>query len=751
MPFKDKADYNNYMRSYRKNKSDYRKRESERVKQKRLAKAWKHQPSALDDGRIEMVDGEAVDGRYVLLGSANHGYVFNENGLTTSECLDFLLRMGSDKTHKDYRNSNSLKVVAFAFDYDVCNILIDLSQNKVKRLYFYGSVLYENYRIEYWENKRLHITRYINEEREINGVTHINKRKDKSVVIDDIYSLFNSSFLTALEAYRIPIPDRDMKKLKAGKEDRAQFTMKDIEKITEYNRLECVCGVELVKSLVKSMREAGFKTNNLYSPACMATELFQNHNIKTTLDRDLSWNSVDANKRLISKAAYEAYFGGRIECLKYGKSSLDTIEYDHNTGETFPVSTVVYSYDINSAYPYAMTQLPNLSRGHWKYKSGERCYRKDIPFALYHIRFNFPEDEDETLYPFPWRTNKGQILFPQNGTGWYWSPEVKSALEFSGNPECVEFIEAWYFVEDDSTDRPFRYINDLYLKRLKFKKENNPAEYPLKLCYNSGYGKFAQSEGAGYVKGQKPTYHQIEYAGYITALTRATLYQTVKQNHADREVIALATDGIYSLAPLIVNEGDALGQWKARQYDGIEIVQSGVYRLFHNDRITDDNISQTAWEREVSVIDGYESTDRKVWEYFGRGYLSKAVDWKRIEDGWRHNEETVKFPTRKQFISLKYASHTKWTDRLKWVAKSKKMQIVADMTKRLDLTRPDKWTEYDNPALRLFDTEPNSLFVTPYSESADNMPKYSRERNFDKYAHIKIPNTITEIDEDFFT
>lgn len=750
MPYKNPDKQKEYLRKYRlKNKKTLRVKNRVRAKEARKENRWNKAISAVDAGRIEMIDGESINDRYVLLGTANHGHVYNPKGLATVECLKFLTELG--KTTKGYQKSDSFKIFAFAFDYDTNMILKDLSRKKIMRLTFYGSVLYQNYRIEYWQRKRLEITRYTDESCQV---------IEKSVVIDDVFSLFGCSFMKALDQYKIPITPEDKQKLNEGKAERATFAQSDIEKIIEYNRLECVYGIELVKKLVSCMREAGFRTNDLYSPACFATEIFRNHDIKRCLDVELSYDSKSKLKQEISRASYRAYFGGRIECVKYGK----------HFGK-------ITSLDINSAYPSAMLQLPNLQNGKWKYN---RNKLHKHPFTLYHIRWDFPEGE--ALYPFPWRTNNGQILYPKSGEGWYWQPEVMAAIVYSGHYEDIEIIESYSFIENDSTDRPFSFVKQLYEKRLRFKREKNQAELPLKLAYNSAYGKLAQGDSA--FKGKKPTYHQIEWAGYITSVTRATIYQTVMNNGLQDNLIAIATDGIYLTdignKKLNITTGDELGQWKQTFYSGIEMVQSGVYRLFgESDYINRDEIEiepgrkmiiEDAWfikNAEGKFIEGIapeietifndsNGIIRNYWTFYGRGYMSKAVDWKTIEDGWKHGKETVEFACKDQFISLKYAAHTNWKNKCLWKPKKKKMLICSGFTKRLDIIKPSKWTESDNPSLKLFPTQANSLFVSKWDMSAKNEPKYAKKRDFDRYSNSHMVAEEDMIDEEtndesFFT
>jgi hypothetical protein len=62
----------------------------------------------------------------------------------------------------------------------------------------------------------------------------------------------------------------------------------------------------------------------------------------------------------VERAARHGYFGGRIEVPVYGE-----------------VPGPIYRYDVHSAYPAAIAELPNLTRGSW---ARDKAYRPDLPF-----------------------------------------------------------------------------------------------------------------------------------------------------------------------------------------------------------------------------------------------------------------------------------------------------------------------------------------------------------------------------------
>jgi len=116
----------------------------------------------------------------------------------------------------------------------------------------------------------------------------------------------------------------------------------------------------------------------------------------------------------------------------------------------------------------------------------------------------------------------------------------------------------------------------MYRRRACLKAEGKPEQLALKLALNSLYGKLAQSKGANWngKQWQKPTYHELLWAGYITAYTRSMIQQALRL--AGDAAIAVETDAIFTTKPLDLELGTDLGLWDCTTYDGIKYIQSGV-------------------------------------------------------------------------------------------------------------------------------------------------------------------------------
>lgn len=183
------------------------------------------------------------------------------------------------------------------------------------------------------------------------------------------------------------------------------------------------------------------------------------------------WNTgYNPNKRKPSsgRAFYEHfsdyYYGGRVQCFEKG-----LIQEDFE------------AYDINSAYPYAMT---------FEHPSGNTySVSKKLPES--DLERCFIQFEGVSRGVLPYR-EKNTLTFPNDGqkrvfyaTGW----ELKLGLE-KNLIDIHKIIRVQEFEDSIS----FKNYVDHFFKMKSEYKDKDPARYLLtKLYLNSLYGKFGQS------------------------------------------------------------------------------------------------------------------------------------------------------------------------------------------------------------------------------------------------------------------
>lgn len=164
---------------------------------------------------------------------------------------------------------------------------------------------------------------------------------------------------------------------------------------------------------------------------------------------------------------FECYFGGRVECFKRGEVRNYKL------------------YDVNSLYPAMMCKtFPNPNK--WRISYKNEITHVKLYEGSSHVKVFVPEMK---YPPLPFRTEKGKVIFPF-GTweGWFTHVDLRYALSLG----CViqKVYKTIYYTE---TCTPFKeFVNDLYIKRMEYKKQGSPMEYVVKILMNSLYGKFGQ-------------------------------------------------------------------------------------------------------------------------------------------------------------------------------------------------------------------------------------------------------------------
>jgi len=470
----------------------------------------------------------------------------------------------------------------------------------------------------------------------------------KSARIWDAFPFFQCSFLKACEEWGVLVSEE----VKAGKAERRDFSPADLPKIVAYNREELATLVALLLKLKDGLYGAGIPLDQWYGAGAVATKLLAIHGARKV---------VVTTPPEVQLAALYAFFGGRIESGYEGR-----------------IKGPIYNRDLKSAYPDAMRFLPNLARGSWVHDTTYDLKKalEDV-LTVCKVEWEFPEGW--TYYPLPWRSKRGTIYFPRAGRGWYWDPEVVTAvLAARGMGGKVRLTEAWRFIPTDPNERAFPWVEELYERRREAGTKTG-AGRSIKLGLNALFGKTVQREG---VFGRTPTYRQYEYGGYITSYVRARLWASAEAE-LDR-VISFATDGIYhfggprgprAVAKRLEVENPAyrlpdpdldMGEWEPSEFEAMDIVMAGVYRL--------------------RKADG-------SWELFGRGF-GKDVPWEDVIAGWRAGRDKLvgkvsRFHGLGECIHL--AHGRPWVDRDKWRSwtyESKEIRLRSPSLKRIGAYPP---------------------------------------------------------------
>jgi len=462
-------------------------------------------------------------------------------------------------------------------------------------------------------NKRFRLRPYVKKE---NVPTKVVSHKDGTQTVEpiprpwmyicDVFPFFQSSFLKAIKpqpgAKRI-VSDEEYARIEQGKVIRsgAQF---DADMI-EYNLLEN----EVLARLMSTLNE-GFVADKIrlsrkqwMGPGQAAQEWMALIGVpkgEEVREHVPAW-ALDAGRK--------CYYGGWFEIFNHG-----------------PVPGTSYAYDINSAYPTVIANLPCLLHGRWTSGVGKPSR---LPTGALRMVYGTFRGRDEWIGPLPYREADGSILRPLNVKGWYWWHEIK-ASQRAGLISRME-IHEWIQYEPCKCDPPMSSVRELYNGRLAVGK-NSPQGLAKKLVYNSAYGKCAQSVGS-------PRFANSIWASLITAGCRTMILDAIATHPTkSNSLLMIATDGIVFKEPhpSLDIDGARLGAWDAEEYQNLSLFMPGLY--WHDKARTQiaEGIAPQLKSRGVSakylgtVIDKVDRLWRKYGPDDAPPRVALIVEWSLI-------------------------------------------------------------------------------------------------------------------------
>lgn len=586
---------------------------------------------------------------YVLLAASDGSEIADfENGLSTRQCFDYLLDLSERHGGSTWkRNAPKVRFLWFYMDYDVNMILLGLPEDALRQLRKYKTArwyfdpeknpdLY--YCISWTPGKRFSVSLKRARPPVYNEEKGKWDRKDETLRAFSSYDIggfFQTSFVNACLGWGILTEEDDgrLPFIEEMKEKRGKFSQLSEDVIRRYNRIEVELIAEMGKRLWESHRDLGLHLGSMHGAGATASLLLNKHGIHEHLK--------DSMPPDVRDKVYRGYFGGRIQLHRVGRFEG------------------IHAYDINSAYPHGMAQLPSLKDSRWV-KADQ--YDPNL-WALWRVRWDLGELKEggHGITPFPFRDENGHIYWLRKGEGWYWNPEVSAALKHF--PGKVEVIEGVALHLPNGHVRPFAFVEDLYGRRRALKEGDgyDIREKVIKLGLNALYGKVAEGAHVYGRRGgkdniRKPKFQSYVYAGLITSMTRARLLDAAMLDPC--HVIAFATDCVFSRVLLPLELSDALGGWSSKglRVNGL-FVQPGVYRL------------EEPGGKEISHT---------------RGFMPSEFDWSEVSanfDAVAINPgcNTFTFPSRR-FIGLGAALHGRMDEWCTWVETERELAVFSART-----------------------------------------------------------------------
>lgn len=500
-----------------------------RANRKAVEKAKRQEAAAERRSTWVAIDGEAVQlpsgkQRYLLMAtSAGDRITRKDAPLSTSECLTWLCKI-IDR-HKGAR------FVAFYFDYDVNHWLRDLSEDELAQAWDSQEVEVE------LADGRICVFRYMPGSSFEIGILNGAKR-DNWGRIEDVRGWMQGNLLTACAAWGIDIPADAAERIARYKEARGTFESDDLAEIALYCHQECELLAETMARVEDCVVGVGVRPARWHGPGSAAAALMRQNGILQQM--------APVTERIRS-AQLAAYYGGRVQPQCIGL-----------VGDAI-------TYDIRSAYPWALAQLPSM-RGKW---TEVAAYDPNAKYAIWRCSWDV---SGEIIAPFPFRVGGGSIHWPAIGKGAYWSPEVAVAMEKYADRITID--GGVVFTPADADARPFAFMKDIYRYRRQVQSVSPQHADAAKLIANAVYGKTAQGRT---IRDKQPELQSFFWAGLATSLVRARMLEAafVKPEC----VVLFQTDALTTTERIALDEGTGLGQWREVASGDAFVLSSGVMEL----------------------------------------------------------------------------------------------------------------------------------------------------------------------------
>lgn len=461
---------------------------------------------------IHALDTETFEGNIFLIADSDGRYL---DKISIRSVIDFLF---SKKYHDSWNFFYNL-----GYDAEVILKLLG-SELKIykntRRLVFN----YNKYKITYIPEKCLRIS-----------------KGHHSVSFYDVAQFYNKSSLS--NAYEKNIGKLDSKYLEM-KDKRNEFSPREYNrnknKIRNYCIKDCILTKQLSEKWINLFNSAfGFHPSKWFSSGYLAE--------KVLIHNKIFFPKFDSIPYKIQDLAFRSYFGGRFDMQKRGYIGT------------------AYLYDINSAYPYAISKIPDLSNGKWVQ---QKSIHKDAKMGFFHILANIPDEK--YIAPFPFRT-KNTIIFP---TGKFETYVTLHELQACESSKLYKILDSYQFIPN-STNHPYKeFIESLYEKRLKLKKEKNPLQLPFKIILNSIYGKTGQT-----INNKIGNLFNPVIFSHITGFARAQLFSFIQKHGIEKEMVSFATDSICTTRKLNIDSTNLGGfSYEGESHDTF-FLQNGFYRF----------------------------------------------------------------------------------------------------------------------------------------------------------------------------
>lgn len=322
-----------------------------------------------------------------------------------------------------------------------------------------------------------------------------------------------------------------------------EYWNKNFDAIVRYCINDCVLTKKLGDMLYSTLKNnIGLKPNAFTSEAGLTKEF-----VRTFTDiPDLTQVPIGA-----IKYAFYSYAGGRFEVVKKGYLGECSL------------------YDINSAYPYHIQDLIDITQGKWKWT---RDLHENATYGFYLVKVITKYNK---ISPINITLPNNTLCYPMIDCHTY-----MTKLELLAYDKYIDYeiIDGWEFFANDDARKPFhKYINHVYSHKQKTPKDRY--EYKTyKILMNGLYGTFYEKhKNKGYEKIRVGKLFNPIYASMITAGTRVQLWDYAMKDISN--FIGFATDSVLFQGTPDLPTSNALGDWSLEKVGETTVLRSGFYKI----------------------------------------------------------------------------------------------------------------------------------------------------------------------------
>ena len=433
-----------------------------------------------------------------------------------TDCINFL-------THVRYKGVyNWFYNVQFDFE----SIVKYLDVVDLRELYRTNEVIYDEYKITYLPRKYFAI-------------------QDRHNNRYYFYDMFNFLDVSLNKASKKFLKDEKISTINASKLNTDWgYWVENYKEIVKY----CIKDAELTKRLADYFWNIIYEKLNFHPKSPMSkgklSEEYFLHNCNIP--------AINQIPEKVVKTAYESFYGGRFEILKRGYMEK------------------CFCYDIKSAYPSEIANLPNFNLGKWDKVTK---INPDAHTGFYKCKVISFEDN---FSPFKQKIKNALNIYPSGIVNQYLTKKEIDFIE-ARLPNSAISVEYGYEWTPKTLEYPFKSE----IERLYAWKESEPDEdikYCVKIILNSLYGKFIQVSGNENVTGK--LFNPL-YASLITSGCRVKILEMGMQK--PDAVISFSTDAVITTEPLTCPVNPKMGEFQ-KDFEGQGVfIMSDVYNLWNDE------------------------------------------------------------------------------------------------------------------------------------------------------------------------